>query len=69
MAFSSGFYFVFYFLAHLIPSVQMSFSDHLLPVVCLSINFSHVLLLHKNHWAKFNQPWYEASLWKGILNC
>ena len=34
---------------------QMSFSDHFLSVVCLSLNFSHFHLLFQNHWASFNQ--------------
>ena len=56
---------------------QVSFSDHLSSVVCLSVrpsvclsvrlsvNFTHFHLLLQNHWAKFNQTWHKASLGKG----
>ena len=45
---------------------EASFSD-CLSSVCLSINFSHFHLFLQNHWANFNQTWYEASLAKGNL--
>ena len=48
-----------WFLAHL------SFSDRLLSVVRLSVNFSHFHLLLQNHWADFNQTWYKAPLGEG----
>ena len=48
---------------------QVSFSDHLSSVVCLSVrlsvNFSHFHLLLQNHWGKFNQTWHKASLGEG----
>ena len=48
---------------------QMSFSDRLSSVVCLSVrlyvNFSYFRLLLKNHWANCNQTWHKASLVKG----
>ena len=48
---------------------QVSFSDHLSSVVCLSVrlsvNFSHFHLLLQNHWANFNQTWHKASLDEG----
>ena len=53
---------------------QVSFSDHLssvvclsvrLPSVCLSVNFSHFHLLLQNHWAVFNQTWHKVSLGEG----
>ena len=56
---------------------QVSFSDHLSSVVCLSVclsvhlsvrpsvNFSHFHLLLQNHWANFNQTWHKASLGEG----
>ena len=48
---------------------QVSFSDHLSSVVCLSvrlsINFSHFHLLLQNHWDNFNQTWHKASLGEG----
>ena len=52
---------------------QVSFSDHLSsvvclsvrPSVCLSVNFSHFHLLLQNHWANFNQTWHDASLGEG----
>ena len=34
------------------PKVQVSYSDRLLSVVCLSVNFSHFRLLLQNHWTK-----------------
>ena len=37
---------------------QVSFSDHLSSVVCLSV--CHLLL--QNHWTNFNQTWQSASL-------
>ena len=52
---------------------QVSFSDHLSSVVCLSVhpsvclsvrlsvNFSHFHLLLQNHWANFNQTWHKVS--------
>ena len=49
--------------------VQVSFSDRLSFVVCLSarpsLNFSYFRHLLKNHWAKFNQTWHKASLVEG----
>ena len=60
---------------------QVSFSDHLSSVVCLSIcpfvclsvrpyvNFSHFHLLLQNHWANFNQTWHKAPLVKWIQVC
>ena len=57
---------------------QVSFSDHLSSVVCLSVcpfvclsvrpsvNFSHFHLLLQNHWANFNHTWHKAPLVKGI---
>ena len=53
---------------------QVSFSDHLLSLVCLSVclsvrlNISHHHLFLQNHWTNFNQTWHKASLaWmKGI---
>ena len=52
---------------------QVSFSDHLSSVVCLSVrlsvrpsvNFSHFHLLLQNHWANFNQAWHKVSLGEG----
>ena len=60
---------------------QLSFSDHLSSVVCLSVclyvcpsvclsvrpsvNFSHFHLLLQNHWTNFNQTWPKASLGEG----
>ena len=52
---------------------QVSFSDHLSsvvclsvrPSVCLSVNFSPFHLLLQNHWANFNQTWHKASLRDG----
>ena len=52
---------------------QVSFSDHLSSVVCLSVclsvrlsvNFSHFHLLLQNHWANFNQTWHKVSLGEG----
>ena len=60
---------------------QVSFSDHLSSILCLSVrpsirlsiclsvrlsvNFSHFHLLLQNHWAKFNQTWDKASLGEG----
>ena len=48
---------------------QVSFSDRLLSVVCLSVcpsvNFSHFQLLFQNHWTNFNQTWHKASLGGG----
>ena len=45
---------------------QVSFSDQLSSVVCLSVHlsviFSHVYLLLQNHWANFNQNWHKVSL-------
>ena len=45
---------------------QVSFSDRLSSVVCLSVrlsvNFSHGPLLLQKHWANFNQTWHKASL-------
>ena len=51
---------------------QVSFSDHLSSVVCLSVrlcNFSHFHLLLKNHWANFNQTWHKVSLYEGVQVC
>ena len=53
---------------------QVSFSDHLSSVVCLSIrlsvNFSHFHRLLQNHWANFNQTKYTKYPWvKGIQVC
>ena len=56
---------------------QVSFSDHLSsvvclsvhpsvrPSVCLSVNFSHFHLLLQNDWANFNQTWHKVSLGEG----
>ena len=49
---------------------QVSFSDRLSSVVCLSVclsvcNFSYFRLLLQNHWANFNQTWHKASLGEG----
>ena len=56
---------------------QVSFSDRLPFVVCLSVrpsvrlfvrlsvNFSYFRLLLQNHWANFNQTWQKASLGGG----
>ena len=52
---------------------QVSFSDYLSSVVCLSVrmsvrpsvNFSQFHLLLQNHWANLNQTWHKASLGKG----
>ena len=56
---------------------QVSFSDHLSSVVCLSVrpsvrlsvslsvNFSHFHLLLLNHWANFNRTWNRAFLGEG----
>ena len=52
---------------------QVSFSDHLSSVVCLSVclsvcpsvNFSHFHLLLQNHCANFNQTWHKAFLGEG----
>ena len=52
---------------------QVSFSDHLSSVVCLSVslsvrlsvNFSHFHLLLQNHWTNFNQTWHKAFLGEG----
>jgi hypothetical protein len=44
--------------------VQMNFSDRMLSVVCLSVNFSHIRLLY-NHLANFNQTWHKSSLGGG----
>ena len=56
---------------------QVSFSDHLSSVVCLSVrlsvrlsvclsvNFSHFHLLLQNHWANFNQTWHKVFLGEG----
>ena len=49
---------------------QVSFSDHLSsvvclsvrPSVCLSVNCSHFHLLLHNHWANFNQTWHKVFL-------
>ena len=40
---------------------QVSFSDHLSSVVCLSENFSHFHIL-QNHWVNYNQTWHKVSL-------
>ena len=56
---------------------QVSFSDHLSSVVCLSVcpsvrlsvNFSHFHLLLPNHWANFNQTWHNESLGEGDSIC
>jgi hypothetical protein len=61
------------FLAHLswkLKKVQVSLSDRLLSVVCLSVWRLFVRLLHfqlllQNHWANFNQSWHKWSLGKG----
>ena len=55
---------------------QVSFSDHLLSVVCLSVrlsfrpsvNFSHFHLILQNHWANFNQTWHKSSFGEGDLS-
>ena len=51
---------------------QVSFSDHLSSVVCLSVrlsvNFSHFHLLLQNHWANFNQTWHKVSQGEGDSN-
>ena len=52
---------------------QVSFSDRLSSVVCLSVfpsvrltvNFSYFRLLLKNHWVHFNQIWHKTSLGEG----
>ena len=56
---------------------QVSFSDHLSsvvclsvrlsvhPSVCLSVNFSLFYLLLQNHLANFNQTWHKVSLGEG----
>ena len=48
---------------------QVSFSGHLMSVVCLSVyplvNFSHFLVLFSKHWANFNDIWHKISLDKG----
>ena len=52
---------------------QVSFSDHMSsvvclsvrPSVCLSVNFSHFHLLLQNHWTNFNQTWLKAYLGEG----
>ena len=61
------------FFSSLELKAQVSFSDHLvvrrlsvLLSVCLSVNFSYLRLLLKNHWANFNQTWHKASLGDGI---
>ena len=49
---------------------QVSFSNHLSSVVCLSVrssvrpfvNFSYFRFFFQNHWANFNQTWHKASL-------
>ena len=61
------------FFSSLVLKAQVSFSDHLSSVVCLSVclsvrlsvNFSHFHLLLQNHWANFNQTWHKASLGSG----
>jgi hypothetical protein len=46
---------------------QVSFSDHLLSVVCLSWRLSvrHFQLLLQNRLANFNRSWHKSSLGKG----
>ena len=48
---------------------QMSFSDRLPSVICLSVRpsvkFPYFGLLLKNLWANFNQTWHKASLGEG----
>ena len=48
---------------------QVSFSGHVLSVVCLSVypsvNFSHFWVLFQNHLANFNETWHKISLGKG----
>ena len=45
-----------------LAEAQVSFSDRLSSVVRLSVYFSHLHLLLKNHWLSFNQTWHKASL-------
>ena len=59
---------------------QVSFSDHLSsvvclsvrpsvrPSVCLSVNFLYFHLLLQNHWANFNQTWQKVSLGDGVCS-
>jgi hypothetical protein len=47
---------------------QVSYSDRLLSVVRLSVNFYIIRLLLQNHWAIFNQTWHKSSLGGGDSN-
>ena len=62
------------FLKNISFLAQISFSDHLLSDVCLSVfclsvrlsvNFSHFHLLLQDHWANFNQTWHKVSPGEG----
>jgi hypothetical protein len=49
---------------------QVSYSDRLLSVVCLTsgvclLDFLHFRLLLQNRWANRNQSWHKSSLGKG----
>ena len=46
-------------------SVRLSVRPSVRPSVCLSVNFSHFHLLLFNHWANFTQTWHKASLGEG----
>ena len=48
---------------------QVSFSDRLSSVICLSVNFSYFRLLLKNHWANFNKTWHKHPWVKGNQVC
>ena len=41
---------------------QVSFSDQILSIVVIVINFSHYHLPLQNHMTNFNQTWHKASL-------
>ena len=65
------------FLLHIFSSpelkAQVSFSDHLLSGVCLSLCLSVCKLFtfstsSPDHWANFNQTWHKASLGEGDLS-